>query len=238
MSRILKLAQKEAERYQVNAGFRIEPSLPSFEVKAVSGQIVISAPDDIELLYGVYDFAEKFGGWSFFEPGRDQFIPELKRDIPADGILIPAKKPLLKRRGFIQEFPFNDETADLFDWMAKNKLNYLLTWMKYYDQLSDGLKQTAFDRGITIESGHHNFDYWIPGKEYCVEHPEFFAEIDGVRITPSGNTELLMREQLCTTNPELRAEIVRRMVEYCRKHPEVKTISLIPNDGFGWCQCK
>ena len=238
MSRTIQLAKKEAERYQVNAEFRIEPQLPSFEVKSVSGQIIISAPNDVELLYGVYDFAEKFGGWSFFEPGRDQFIPALRQEIPTDGILIPAKKPLLKRRGFIQEFPFNDETPDLLDWMAKNKLNYLLTWMKYYDDLSGELKQAAFDRGIVIESGHHNFDYWIPGKEYAAEHPDFFAEIDGVRITPSGNSELLMSEQLCTTNPELRAEIVRRMVEYCRKHPEVKTISLIPNDGFGWCQCK
>ena len=198
----------------------------------------MSAPDSIELLYGVYDFAEKFGGWCFFSPGQDEFNPERKLNIPSDGVLIPAKKPLLKRRGFIQEFPFDDETPDLLDWMAKNKLNYLLTWMKYYDALPDELKQAALDRGIAIESGHHNFDYWIPGKKYGSTNPEFFAEIGGKRISPSGNSELLLSEQLCTTNPALRAEIVRRMVEYCDAHPEIKTISLIPNDGFGWCECE
>ena len=238
MQRTMQLAQQEAVRYQVDAELKIVPQLPSFEITSANGKAVISAPDAVELLYGVYHFAEKFGGWSFFEPGKDVFNPARKKAIPADGILIPAKKPLLKRRGFIQEFPFNSETCDLLDWMAKNKLNYLLTWMKYYDELSDELKQAAVDRGIVIESGHHNFDYWIPGKVYAPEFPEFFAEINGKRITPSGNTALLMSEQLCTTNPELRTEIVRRMVEYCENHPEIKVIALMPNDGFGWCECK
>ena len=93
---------------------------------------------------------------------------------------------------------------------------------------------------ITISiTGHHNFNYWIPGKIYTNAHPDFFAEINGKRINPSiKDDELLLSEQLCTTNPELRSEIVRRMVEYCDKHSEVKTISLVPNDGFGWCECE
>ena len=123
--------------------------------------------------------------------------------------------------------------------MAKNKLNYLLVWMKYYDELPEDLKAMAQARGIVIESGHHNFSYWIPASKYAKTHPEFFAEIDGKRIKPSeGKGDLLLSEQLCTTNPELRSEIVRNMLEYCEKHPEVKVISLVPNDGFGWCECK
>ncbi|MBE6355705.1 MAG: DUF4838 domain-containing protein [Lentisphaerae bacterium] len=238
MQQTMQLVKSEALRYRIDAEFRLDTALPSFEVTAENGNIVISAPDEVEMLYGVYDFAEKFGGWCFFEPGIDDFDPARKQPLPENGTLIPAKKPLLKRRGFIQEFPFNSETPDLLDWMAKNKLNYLLTWMKYYDELSAELKQAAIDRGIVIESGHHNFDYWIPGAKYGKTNPEFFAEINGKRITPSGNSELLMSEQLCTTNPELRAEIVRRMVEYCADHPEVKVISLMPNDGFGWCECE
>ena len=237
MNRTWELAINEAAKYNVIADFVIDKTLPSFEIRSENCKVTIYAPTEIELLYGVYSFAEEFLGWCFFAPGRDQYFPERARLIPSDGVLITAKKPLLKRIGFIQEFPFNSETGDLFDWMAKNKFNYLLVWMKYYDELSDELKQSALDRGVEIESGHHNFDYWIPGSEYFKEHPEFFAEINGKRITPSGNSELLMSEQLCTTNPELRNEIVRRMDEYCGKHPEIKTISLVPNDGFGWCEC-
>ena len=233
-----ELARAEAAKYGPRAKLVIEKKLPSFEIRCHKGELVIAAPDSLELLYGVYDAAERFGGWSFFEPGRDRF--DARRIVtPPEGVPVPAKKPLLKRRGFIQEFPFDDETQDLFDWMAKNKLNYLLVWMKYYDELSDELKAYARIRGIVIESGHHNFNYWIPGEKYAKTHPEFFAEIGGKRISPSiGKRELLLSEQLCTTNPELRKEIVRNMLAYCEKHPEVKVISLIPNDGFGWCECE
>lgn len=232
------LAYSELKKYKLDAQLIFDNSLAAFEIRCTDGKAVIAASNEIELLYGVYEFAERFGGWSFFEPGTDRFdITRKITDLP-DGVLLKSPVPLLKRRGFIQEFPFDDETEQLFDWMAKNKLNYLLVWMKYYDELSDELKEFARLRGIEIESGHHNFNYWIPGQTYGKSHPHFFAETNGKRITPSGNSELLLSEQLCTTNPELRSEIVRRMEEYCDKHPEVKKISLIPNDGFGWCECE
>lgn len=237
IDRTRELAEQELAKYDLQAELAVEPALPSFEIRRADGRITIAAPDSVELLYGVYDLAERIGGYCFFEPGRDRFDPARRR-APADGVLVPARKPLLKRRGFIQEFPFDEETADLFDWMAKNKLNYLLTWMKYYDELSPGLKEYARIRGITIESGHHNFNYWIPGRKYGKTHPEFFAEINGKRIESSdGKSELLLSEQLCTTNPALRAEIVKNMLSYVEKYPEIKAISLIPNDGFGWCEC-
>ena len=232
-----QFALNELQRYCLSADLVKEPGLPSFEIRVQNGRFMIAAPDSLEMLYGVYDLAERFGGYSFFEPGRDRYDAARKM-LPSDGVAVPACKPLLKRRGFIQEFPFNDDTPDLFDWMAKNKLNYLLVWMKYYDDLSDQLKESARLRGISIESGHHNFNYWIPGRKYGSTHPEFFAQINGRRIESSdGKSQLLLSEQLCTSNPELRAEIAANMLEYCEKHPEIQTISLVPNDGFGWCEC-
>lgn len=234
----LELAREEMIHYGIQADLIIEKELPSFEIRRKNKKTVIAAPNSLELLYGVYDLAERCGGYSFFEPGRDRFDPGRICDLPEKGIIVPARKVLLKRRGFIQEFPFDSETRSLFDWMVKNKLNYLLTWMKYYDDLSDELKEYAQVRGIVIESGHHNFNYWIPGRKYSKTHPEFFAEINGKRIASSdGKSELLLSEQLCTTNPELRSEIAANMLKYCEQHPEVKVISLIPNDGFGWCEC-
>ncbi len=232
------LAERELERYDLQAELHLESGLPSFELRRVAGKTVIAAPDAQEMLYGVYDFAERFCGWSFFEPGRDAFDAARVKSLPENGVLYPARKPLLKRRGLIQQCPFDDETPVIFDWMAKNKLNYLLAQMKFYDDLSPAYKQLARERGITIESGHHNFNYWIPGRKYNASHPEFFAEINGKRIESSdGKDTLFLSEQLCTTNPALRAEIVANMVRYCEEHPELHTISLIPNDGFGWCEC-
>lgn len=218
--------------------FELDPELSSFEVVSRNGIPVFRGPSAVEQLYGVYDFAEKFLGYCFFEPGRDRLDKLGAGPRLPEGVLIPARKPLLKRRGFIQEFPFDADSPALFDWMAKNKLNYLLTWMKFYDALDASLKEELGVRGIEIESGHHNFNYWIPGRRYSRTNPDFFAEINGKRITSSdGKAELLLSEQICTTNPALRREIVKNMVAYCRANPEIKTLSLVPNDGFGWCEC-
>ncbi len=219
--------------------FELDPKLSSFEVLSRSGKLIFRGPSAVEQLYGVYDFAEKFLGYCFFEPGRDRLKKIGAEPRLSDGVLIPAREPLLKRRGFIQEFPFDADSQSLFDWMAKNKLNYLLTWMKYYDTLDASLKEYLGVRGVEVESGHHNFNYWIPGRRYGRTNPDFFAEINGKRITSSdGKAELLLSEQICTTNPALRREIVKNMVAYCRANPEIKTLSLVPNDGFGWCECE
>ncbi len=228
--------QSTGELPHVRIDFRLDESLPSFEV-SYDRQLIISGPSTLEWLYGVYDFAEKYLGFCFFEPGHNRLVES--DNVLSEGILIKARKPLLKRRGFIQEFPFGADCKELFDWMAKNKLNYLLTWMKYYDELDEDQKEYLAVRGIEVESGHHNFNYWIPGRKYSQTNPDFFAEVGGKRIVSSdGKAELLLSEQLCTTNPALRREIVKNMVAYCRANPEIKTLSLVPNDGFGWCECE
>ena len=218
--------------------FRLDPELPSFEIAREEGVWLLSGPTETELLYAVYDCAERFLGYDFFEPGTEDFDPEQVRRDLSSGVLVPARKPLLRRRGFIQEFPFDPEkTRELFDWMAKNKLNYLLVWMKYYDELPFDLKRYASCRGIVIESGHHNFEYLIPLEKYGRSHPEYFA----LRPRGGGEKELPgvrhATRQLCTTEPGLREEIARNLLAYAAKHPELTRLGLNPNDGFGWCEC-
>lgn len=195
--------------------FRQDAKKRAFEVACEDGVVIIRAAEPVEILYGVYDFAEQYLGYCFFEPGCDRLEVDGAVVLPENGVLIADREVLIHRRGFIQEFPFDSESFRTADWMAKNKLNYLMTWMKYYDEIGDDLKSFFADRGIEIESGHHNFDYWIPGKKYGATNPDFFAEIGGARISPSGDkSALLLSEQLCTTNPALRDEIVRNMVDY------------------------
>ncbi len=234
-----QLALAELAKYGFEAELRYDASLPSFQISSQGNRLTIAAPDSTELLYGVYELAERFGGYCFFEPGVDRYNPSLRQTIFPDGILVPAKKPPLAIRGFIQEFPFDQETPLLFDWMAKNKLNYLNVWMKYFDELSPERKEMAAIRGIYLDSGHHNFSYWIPSGKYHRQHPEFFAERDGKRICPADTKDVLLlgSEQLCTTNQELRDEIVKNMLRYLEENPQLKVLSLIPNDGFGWCEC-
>ena len=103
--------------------------------------------------------------------------------------------------------------------------------------MSDDLKEYAAVRGIIIESGHHNFNYLIPPEKYRSDHPEFFAQTaENKRRQLAGMPEI--SRQLCTTNAELRSELVKSLLNYQQQHPEVKYLALNPNDGFGWCECE
>ena len=237
ISAAMSLIIAEMKHYDVKAELLIEPALPSFEIRAVNNKAIIAAPNETELLYGVYDYAERFNGWDFFEPGNDAFHPELVKEFSGDGVIVPAKEKNLKRVGFIQEFPFSDDSYKTLDWMAKNKANYLMVWMTYYDRMDEKIKDFAAARGIIIESGHHNFNYLIPPEKYRDEHPDFFADTAVNRQRQLAGMPEVSR-QLCTTNPDLRAELVKNLREYHKNHPEVTFLGLNPNDGFGWCECE
>ena len=115
----LELAHSELTRFNGYAKLNVDPSLPSFEIRCTSGAVMISGPTAVDVLYGVYDFAERYLGYCFFEPGRDRFDAEnIVYPLP-EGVLVKARAPLMKNRGFIQEFPFDADTPALFDWMAK-----------------------------------------------------------------------------------------------------------------------
>ena len=240
-SELISMLKKAADiRHTPDGNLEIEFKIclnQGFSVILDRNNLVFNGAGPTEILYAVYDLAEKVLGYCFFEPGTDICDPP-EKIVLEQGYVIENTKPLLSNRGLIQEFAFSDGSYSLADWMAKNKLNYLLTHMKYYDQLSNDLKEYFSVRGITIESGHHIFDYWIPAHKYYKKHPEYFAIINGERIVPYNDNGYLKGGQLCATDPGVRREIAKNMIAYCKEHPEANIISLVPNDGFGWCECE
>lgn len=216
--------------------FRLEET-PGYRVEVGRDELCFIGSSAINVLYAVYDFAEQYLGYCFFEPGRDRCRP-VGSVAWSTGILVVQGDPLLRHRGFIQEYPPDARSRQLADWMARNRMNYLLTWMEYYDQYDAELKEYFATRGVEIESGHHNFEYFVPLAEHYNDHPEYFAEIGGNRVGPSSDdTKLLLSKQICTTNPQVRELLADQICAYAAHHPEVSTLSLVPNDGFGWCEC-
>lgn len=227
-----------AEGGDLAVEFALDAKARGYSVTVKGGRLVFTAPRPVEILYAVYTFAEEILGFCFFEPGHDRVTARQDIALP-EGTLIAERVPLLATRGFVQEYPFDESNYRLADWMARNRLNYLLTWMKFYDGIAPEMKKHYQVRGITIESGHHNFDYWVPARKYYRDHPDYFAIAGGRRVTFNAEDEaLLLSKQLCASNPAVRREIARNMIAYCRTHPEVTILSLIPNDGFGWCECE
>ena len=72
-SATMRLIRQELARFNIDVRLLIESALPAFEIRVVDRTWQIAAPDEIELLYGVYDCAERFFGWDFFEPGKMPF---------------------------------------------------------------------------------------------------------------------------------------------------------------------
>ncbi|MFW6599004.1 DUF4838 domain-containing protein [Propionibacteriaceae bacterium Y2011] len=201
------------------------------------GEVTFCGANAVSILYAVYAFAEEHLGYCFFEPGRDRCHPVGDVAWPAGTVTSGA--PVLRSRGFIQEYPPDARSRQLADWMARNRMNQLLTWMEHYDQYDPELIDHFAVRGVEIESGHHNFEYLVPLAEHYDEHPEYFAEIGGHRVGPdSGDEKLLLSKQICATNPDVRQLLAEQLLGYAAEHPEVTTLSLVPNDGFGWCECE
>ena len=80
----------------------------------------------------------------------------------------------------------------------------------------------------------HNYHLLVPNSLFD-EHPEYFALIEGKRNTA----------QLCTTNPDVRRIALARMRQGLKENPidpeelgkSVGAVTVIPNDGFQFCEC-
>ncbi len=59
-------------------------------------------------------------------------------------------------------------------------------------------------------------------------HPEYYAEIGGVR----------QPKQVCISNPEILRLTAAAVKEYFRENPEAEFIGLGPDDGGGFCECE
>ena len=104
------------------------------------------------------------------------------------------------------------------DWSARNKCN------------GNGNRIDAERGGKHKYEGFvHTFYPLIPPEKYFADHPEWFSEIDGKRTTE--------RAQLCLTNEEMRAELVKNLKERLRNNPAATIASVSQNDWYGNCQC-
>ena len=81
--------------------------------------------------------------------------------------------------------------------------------------------------GATIAAAH-SFRAMV-GRDEFEEHPEWFPLRNGQR-TAGG--------QLCLSNPEVVQRFIDKTKATFRKNPDRVGVSLGPNDGGGWCECK
>ena len=203
-------------------------------------QVTITGSNPRSVLFGVYGFLKEFLGVRWLRPGRGGEMLE-RKPLVAIPRMQRAERALLKYRGFYVDtgqFSITPENiGDVVDWMAKNYGNYLLVSVVFYDWLKEPLVTALKLRGLMLEVGHHGFDFYLDHRKTFRRHPEWFSMINGRRTPGHFLFNMIHDSQLCSTNEAGLRSYADALKRYLDANPEVDVLGIIPNDGFGWCEC-
>lgn len=176
------------------------------------GEKLVFYGNERALIYALYDFLQKMG-WRYFTPTVEVFLK--------NQCTLKFNKPFLYCYNPIFDYRLNlwDKLDD--DWLVKNGINAL-----YCKALPDFLGGSVNYAGTLV----HTFGLMIPPKEYMGTHPEYFA------LTKDGKR---YGKQLCLSNENLFAEIIKKAKQWLKENPLAQIISISQNDlVFSECQCE
>jgi len=178
-------------------------------IRTVGDDLILAGGRPRGTLYAVYTFLEEHIGCRWWS-SQASTIP-IKPTLRIGRLNVRYVPPLEYR----ETFWFDSFDGD---WAVRNKSN-------------GNSERLDAKRGgkHTYEGFVHTFFPLIPPKKYFEDHPEWFSEIDGKRIHE--------RAQLCLTNEEMRAELVKNLRERLRNNPAATIASVSQNDWHGNCQC-
>lgn len=75
----------------------------------------------------------------------------------------------------------------------------------------------------------HTFESLVPAAEHFAAHPEYFSEINGVRVAENA--------QLCLTSPGALQVAIATVRRWIRESPEATIVSVSQNDRGNYCTC-
>ncbi|NWG75716.1 MAG: DUF4838 domain-containing protein, partial [Rubrivivax sp.] len=178
-------------------------------IRTVGDDLILAGQPPRGTLYAVYTFLEDQVGIRWWS-STEQTIPA--RPTLEIGPLNQTYAPPLR----VREAFYRDAQEGVFS--ARLKLN------------------GHFHRVPAEYGGHyeilgwcHTFYQLLPPDRYFAEHPDWYSELNGRRTANGG--------QLCLTNAEMRAELVRQALGWIEKNPAAGMISIAQNDWHGACQC-
>lgn len=223
----------------IKLGVRKSPELgdEGYRISASHGVLTITGGGDAGVVYGAYYFLRKFAGCIFSAPGPDGELVPLRRQITFAGPAIEMKPPLWYRGMQIGRPEVGEDLTSLVSWlgwMAKNGLNYVLYYPRTgpeSERFDKDIAPEVLKRGLKLDRNHHGFSAWLPPDKYFDKHPDYCALIDGKRDKKANQLSI------CTSNPEAVAAYIDNLKAYLRSHPAVKIVGVIPEDGYGMCEC-
>jgi hypothetical protein len=173
-----------------------------YTIKTLDEKIIIAGGSKKGTLYGVYALLDNYLNIKMFSP---EVI-----DIPEDSdISFPqidlTEVPYIRYREL--HIPSARSSQKFCDW---HKLHHPSVRAKEYGSFV------------------HTFERLVPSDIYFENHPEYFSEINGIRLP---------HQQLCLTNPDLYEILLQNLKKQMSQKPEAKVWDVSQNDNFGNCMC-
>lgn len=201
---------------------------------AVENDTVTILGEGNGILYGVYEFLERFIGFNFgayteIVPQKDEYLIENTKYVKNGADL--CYRTAVVQFGVWAGDPDRALTPAFIDWLAKNRYNRVLTWVSVYEGLKEkGLMPEFEKRGIKLSVGHHQSIFtFLPPEKYLKTNPEYYRlEKDGSRFDPSDYNGQLV---LCCRNDECIAEVAKNAIAWLKENPNVDCLAFWPNDG-------
>jgi len=172
-----------------------------FTIKTAGGNLEITGGPERGALNGVYTFLEKYLGCRMYSASV-KVIP-VKKNIALPAINI-KEEPVFEYRDVHYKNAFDTDYSH---------------WHKLY---SDPESKKTW--GLFV----HTFSRLVPPEKYFKEHPEYFAELNGIRVADG---------QLCLSNPEVFKIVVEELRQRMKENPNAKIWSVSQNDNFSNCRC-
>lgn len=200
------------------------PIRDSYVLSAKNGVLEICGASPRGVLFGVYDFLERFGGVRWYASWMEK-VPRKER-IAAPANLHIAEKPAFDGRENLW-FDYHRHPA-----FAVKMRCTAGAYSRMEERL--GGDDWRFGGGL---GNCHTMLHLVPPEQYAASHPEFFAMRDGKRIVPNGGN-MQYYVQYCLSNPRLLALVTSNVLARIRQDPTARCYGVSQCDNQNYCQCE
>ena len=186
------------------------PGAEGYLIRVRPDHVLITGEGTRGTLYGVYALLENHLGCRWFtrEVSHIPSTPRLELKLGED-----RGAPAFEYR---EAYAFEAQDPD---WCARNRLNG--HFPPFEPQHGGQVRYTT--------PFVHTFEVLMPVEKYFAAHPEYFSEVNGVRLRHE--------TQLCLSHPDVFAICLQRIREWIAANPDASIVSVSQNDWQNPCQC-
>jgi len=179
-------------------------------IRTFGQNIVIAGNTGRGTLYSVYEFLERALGCRWLAPGAVH--------VPSQSTVEVPRIQLAHAPTFIYREPYSHYLTDP-EWATANRANGAV----------QKLERKHGGKWVYARDFVHNFFNLVPPDRYFAAHPEYYSEINGVRVHDGA--------QLCLSNPQ----VLEIATESCRstlkENPDARIMTISQMDWNGYCTC-